>query len=407
MPVFLNIDGNWTEVANPIVKVNGSWVDLRKIMIKVSGKWMSIWDINIISGIYYIIQPTDNVQTINRAINSSDKPVTIVFGAGEWTINEPIIINRSNVTLQGVPRLTNLVRGFNSEEAYGMIEIVGEELNEIHDINIIGLTMDGQSAIYSGSAITGGNRRIDIEPDEPIESDEPIEPVNFLDLKLNDLNIEQCVFKNIKDYALGFYNVSNGKISSNYFYNIYCGIWFSLSNSVHIHDNHMFDGVMYVMYLYECSNFSIRKNTILSENVRLVIEIYGGNSHNISDNMMGLYEARSYSITAIWVELCDNNNIVGNFFNGINGYGMELISSNYNVISSNKFMEINDNGLYLEDSSNNSIIANTMEYVYKRGIMLTSSSNNNILASNIFKNVYNSTILDESDDNLMINNRQV
>jgi hypothetical protein len=44
VPIFLKINGNWTEVSEPRINDNGLWCDLTNVMVKVSGVWVHVWE---------------------------------------------------------------------------------------------------------------------------------------------------------------------------------------------------------------------------------------------------------------------------------------------------------------------------------------------------------------------------
>ena len=117
--------------------------------------------------------------------------------------------------------------------------------------------------------------------------------------------------------------------------------------------------------------------------------------NDFSNNVYGMY--------TYWSSY---NEIVGNdFYGDTSGTGINLYSSNNNMIEGN-FVENHYQGIRLEDCDENTILGNTAYKNENYGILLLYDSINNIVTGNIVKdqNFYSGIILLESNFNILSEN---
>ncbi len=145
------------------------------------------------------------------------------------------------------------------------------------------------------------------------------------------------------------------------------------------------------LYLINSENNTLQSNTISKSNTGII-------GYNISNNN---FKSNSIceNIHGIEFDLCKYNQITESFIFNNRYEGIELISSNFNLIKQNNITK-NDYGLKLENSNENTIIQNMFITNYE-GTLIEKSNSNKILNNNFFQD---GLIVDFSEKNDLKNN---
>lgn len=142
----------------------------------------------------------------------------------------------------------------------------------------------------------------------------------------------------------------------------------------------------------QCTNNVLEKN-VLKNNVTGGISLqYGSDSNNIKSNII------QGNPNGIYLNNCNNNDILGNEIYESTNVGIWLSNSNINRIQSNSIKDNSSAGIWLNSAQANKIIGNTISDQFK-GIQFGGGNSNQEVYNNYFYNSSNVVFEGSNEDN--------
>jgi parallel beta-helix repeat protein len=151
------------------------------------------------------------------------------------------------------------------------------------------------------------------------------------------------------------------------------------------------------LYLYECENLVLLGNMLNYNRVGIYLESCNNN------DVMGNNVNNNYPETGIFVSDCDSNTISGNNVNYNHDRGISLWYSDNNEITENNVSFNNDHGIFLDLCSYNDIVDNTINDNRLVGVYLVNSLHNDVSRNTANNNEYGIQLL-ASDYNTVTGN---
>jgi len=321
----------------------------------------------------YYFTTNVSLSTIKYIIDTAIDGSIMYFEEGIYLIDSPIIIDRSNISLIGIPNKTIFKTNGNYIND-GIINIIGTSENKLMEIKIENIIFDG--TINTNINSSGINIKYVGEDSYNSSQYYVINTIGSSFTNKSSVNIQNCIFKNHSGNGINIENSSHIRISG-------CNITDNLKNGV----------------LLTNSNGNVIRSNILKYNTINGINIKSGKyniaiQNNITNNYSG----------GISISDSIGNNINGNNIRANSIFGIGLDGCTRHNLSGNNISNNNLSGIYLSNSSYNSIMGNiSISHVY--GYNIINNSNNNTFTGNTgYSNSLYGLYLDSINNSVSGNN---
>lgn len=355
MPTFIHDGTTWQEVTKPSFNLNGTQVDLTTIYVNVGGSYLSVWESTKVwdTDTYLVLGSATSVE-LNRALSQMSKGGRLLFGEGTWLLDKPLLVKKSNITIQGVSNLTILKCNSDFSED-GTITVSGIQGSEITNILISGIRLDVSD---------NGERNTGIK-------------ISYVgNSRDSGISIKDCIIENSVSYGVSIEHSSNSVITS-------CVI-----------QNNTKSGI----YSVDSSNIGVSNNIIQnndSHGLSLVLQDSVISGNLIQNNKMdGVYDSSTRNMIVgntiqnngdggIRIESSTFSIILSNTVQNNSRTGIYSLSSSKNVISSNTCQRNAGKGISIEDSYGTVVSSNITRYNGDTGTYFYATANNNLISSNV------------------------
>lgn len=345
-----------------------------------------------------IITPDVSMEELSRIINNMSDNTEILFTEGDFLIDSPIYITRSNISLRG-SQGTTLKRNHSNSSLNSVIYIEGTQSNPLQNISVKNMVIDGVKDF--------GNELIDCII---------VEYAGDFSTGLTGVTIEECKFVNSNGYGMHLNYADNSFVSKNSMVNNtldgvivtsskgstianntikvdstegmpFSGASFSDSSNLIITSNYIENFGYSALGVTNCSNATISKNSIQNGGYGMLIEsLTNGlvSSNNLTDNPFG----------GINISSSKNVNITGNaVLRGANG----IVASNSEAINltGNSLSDFTDYGIQTNNTSHSIVGANVSVGSGLYGVSMggdEATSSYNTASLNVSKNLNNNGI---------------
>lgn len=324
----------------------------------------------------YIKLTTDSIETLNNTISSCSDGSVIYFEEGLHVVDEPIVVNRSHIRLEGVSGKT-ILRNDAVLGSNGLLQVKGTANDSrIYDIQISGFIIDG----YLNGSRTG--RGVEIK---------------YCGVGFNNTTaaynsaIVGSAYQNQIGVIVSDLIIRNNSLHGILIYN---------SENVVVEKCNVLNNAQNGVYLYVDSyNCSIVDN-IIQNNGTYGIFLSTSSNDKISDNII-----QNNAGHGLYVNGSSNNVFTSNTIQNNANIGVYIVSSLSNAISGNTIQNNNGRGIYINTSSEgNNIIGNTIQNNVSYGLQLNASLRNNVIGNTIQNNGGRGIYVSTSNQNIISSN---
>jgi parallel beta-helix repeat protein len=328
----------------------------------------------------YLVTTSASITDINTAIANIDAGSTIYFTDGTFLISSPLLINRSDIKLQGVPNKT-VIKNNDTLGTVGLVQIKGTSDTPISNIVFDGFIVDGNTTAsktcigvevsYCGVGFVNTGTAYDATK------------VGTSYVNKTGVTISNCVVELCSDRCISIILSYNSRIINNCLQNSNSqGVVVGSSYNIIILDNTSQNNGNIGVYISSSHNCTVSGNTVQnSQTTGIYLE-------NASKNTVTSNTVQNNSGNGVHLNNSSNNSLVGNTFQNNQASGVHLYNlSNNNTVTGNTVQNNSSTGIYVWQSSNNNTVSgNTIQSNGSFGISIYNSSLYNIFSGNISAN---------------------